>query len=95
MIVASLPKISRQQGLCVYESEHLVYVADTLEHLRILQLGLAWGVPVTLGGAVLIALSKGLSLALWRHRGGYSFRVRFPRIASPDPPTNVIWCKMP
>ena len=53
MIVASLPKISRQQGLCVYESEHLVYVADTLEHLRILQLSLAWGVPVTLGGAVI------------------------------------------
>ena len=43
---------SPQHGVCVYEGGVLKYRAETLEQIKELQFALIWGVPVTLGGAL-------------------------------------------
>ena len=57
---------SQDQGVRVYDSGHLRRIANTLEQFRELQLGLAWGVPVTLGGAV---IDCRIHSAAWRYGG--------------------------
>ena len=43
----------QDQGMPVYDGGPLRCIANTLEQFRKLQLGLAWGVPVTPGAAVI------------------------------------------